>query len=93
VRLIEVTDYNDGRELNPEHAWFVDGSRIIACTHDMTRINEMKQTEQVQFDRCSPGTFAFASRSEADAFVTTNGGVVRDLKQMLASVDAGEVKQ
>lgn len=93
VRLIEVTDYSSGRKLDPSHAWYVDGSRIVACTHDMTHMNEMKQVEKTAFDRCSPGTFAFASRAEADTFAANNGGVVRDLDGMLAGVSAGEAKQ
>lgn len=93
VRLIEVTDYNSGRKLNPGQAWFVDGSRIVACTHDMTRMDEMKQVQAVAFDRCSPGTFAFASRADAEAFSTKNGGTVMDLNHILAGVNAGEAKQ
>ena len=93
VKLIEVTDYNSGRKLDPAHAWYVDGSRIVACAHDMTHMNEMKQVENTMFDRCSPGTFAFATHDEADAFAATNGGAVRSLGEMLAGVSAGEAKQ
>lgn len=92
VRLIEVTDYNSGRKLDPSHAWYVDGSRIVACTHDMTRMNEMKRPETTMFDRCSPGTFAFATHDDAGAFAAKNGGVVRSLGEMLAGVNAGEAK-
>ena len=93
VKLIEVTDYNSGRKLDPPHAWFVDGSRIVACTHDMTHINEMKQVENTMFDRCSPGTFAFATHDDADAFASKNGGIVRSLGEMLAGANAGEARQ
>jgi hypothetical protein len=93
VKLIEVTDYSSGRKLDPSRAWYVDGSRIVACAHDMTRMNEMKQVEKTAFDRCSPGTFAFASREGAEAFSATNGGVVRTMEEMLAGVNAGEAKQ
>ena len=92
VRLIEVTDFVTGRKLDPSRAWYVDGSRIVACVHDMTRMNEMKQIEKTSFDRCSPGTFAFASREEADAFAGKNGGAVLNLEKMLAGVNAGEAK-
>ena len=93
VKLIEVTDYHTGRKLDPSHAWYVDGSRMVACTHDMTRMDEMKQVEKTAFDRCSPGTFAFASRADAEGFAAKNGGAVRNLDEMLAGVNAGEVKQ
>ena len=92
MHLIEVTDYSTGRRLDPSQAWYVDGSRIMACAHDMTRMNEMKRTQEITFDRCSPGTFAFASRGEAEAFSAKNGGTVLDLETMLAGAGAGEVK-
>lgn len=92
VRLIEVTDYNSGRKLDPRGASYVDGSRIVACTHDMTRMNEMKQVERTAFDRCSPGTFAFVSRAEAQSFAAENGGIVRNMQELLAGVNAGEAK-
>jgi hypothetical protein len=93
VRLIEVTDYNSGRKLDPQQAWYVDGSRVVACTHDMTHMTEMKQVAPAMFDRCSPGTFAFASRAEADVFATANGGAVHSLGEMLAVLSAGEVQK
>jgi hypothetical protein len=93
VKLVEVTDYNSGRKLDPSRAWYVDGSRIVACTHDMTRMNEMKQVEKATFDRCSPGTFAFATHDDANAFAEKNGGAVLDLDRMLAGVNPGEARQ
>ncbi len=93
VRLIEVTDYSSGQKLDPARAWYVDGSRIVACTHDMAHMSEMKQVEQTAFDRCSPGTFAFATRAEAEAFAAKNGGAIRSLSEMLARVNAAEVQQ
>src|SRR5512146_1357148 len=88
VRLIEVTDYSSGRKLDPAKAWYVDGSRVVACTHDMPPMNEMKHVGRTAFDRCSPGTFAFATRADAEAFVAKNGGAIRDLSEMLAGVNA-----
>jgi hypothetical protein len=88
LRLIQVTDYRTGAQLDPQRAWYVDGSRIVACEHDMAKMDEMKRSEQVSFDRCSPGTFAFRDREAADAFVAENGGVVRDLAELLREVQS-----
>ncbi len=93
VKLIEVTDYSTGRKLDPANAWYVEGSRVVACEHDMTHMTETKQTTQATFDRCSPGTFAFADQTQAKDFVAANGGVVRNMEEMLAGVNAGEAKQ
>ena len=83
VRFIEVTDYPTGERLNPQDAWFVAGSQVIACEHKMAVTDEMKHAEQVVFDRCAPGTFAFRDRKAADAFVADNGGMVMRLPQFM----------
>ncbi|HYN15961.1 MAG TPA: hypothetical protein VES66_09265 [Terriglobales bacterium] len=83
LRLIEVTDYLSGDKLNPEQAWYVDGSRVVACEHDMARMDVTKHAEQLAFDRCSPGTFAFHDRKSAEAFVEQNGGALRRLPELL----------
>jgi hypothetical protein len=92
VRLVEVTDYNSRRKLDPTGAWYVDGSRVVACTHDMAHMDEMKQMAHESFDRCSPGTFAFATRGDAEAFAAKNGGTLHSLGEMLATVNSGEAQ-
>ena len=86
VRFIEVRDYQTGAALKPERAFYVDGSRAMACDHDMMRMDQTKQPQELAFDRCSPGTFAFARKEDADAFVAQNGGVVKMLPQLLSEV-------
>jgi hypothetical protein len=86
VKFIEVTDYRTGKGLDPQRAWYVDGSRVVACEHDMAKMGEMKHTDQMAFDRCSPGTFAFADRNAAEVFVAENGGVVHDLPQLVKGI-------
>jgi hypothetical protein len=44
LRLIEVHDYPTGKAISPNRAWFVEGSRAMACDHDAMRMDEMKQT-------------------------------------------------
>ena len=84
LRLVEVTDYPTGKMVSPEGAWFVEDSRVIACQHDMSKMDESKHAEHLAFDRCSPGTFAFSDRKTAEAFVEQNGGVLRSLPELLA---------
>ena len=88
LRLISVTDYPTGKMVGPEGAWFVEDSRVIACEHDMSRMDESKHAEQLAFDRCSPGTFAFSDRKAAEAFVAQNGGVLRSMAEVLAEAQA-----
>ena len=83
VRLIAVTDYTTGTKIEPEAAFYVEGSRKMACSHDAAIVDETKHEHAMVFDRCSPGTFAFARREDADAFVRENGGIVVKLKGLL----------
>ncbi len=86
LRLVQVRDYTTGAALRPQDAYYVDDSRAMACDHDMMRMNEMKHSEQMAFDRCSPGTFAFARQADAEAFVRANGGVIRRFAQIMQGV-------
>lgn len=83
VRFLEVTDYTTGSRLSPQNAWFVDGSRVMACEHKMAVTDETKHAEQAVFDRCSPGTFAFRDHKAAYDFVAENGGVVLRLDEFM----------
>lgn len=83
LRLIEVHDYLTSKTISPASAWFVEGSRAKACDHDAMRMNEMKGTEELAFDRCSPGTLTFANRQEAVAFTNENGGSVISYEQLI----------
>lgn len=84
IKLIAVHDYLSGRSISPSDAWFVEGSRTMACDHDAMRMNEMKGTGEIAFDRCSPGTLAFAAREDAEAFVKANGGKVLSTAQLMS---------
>jgi hypothetical protein len=84
LRLLTVHDYQSGRSIAPANAWYVEGSRAMACDHDAMRMNERKGTDAADYDRCSPGTFAFAERQAADGFVAQNGGTVLSLTQLMS---------
>ena len=84
IRLIMVHDYASGRELDPKQAWYVNQSQAIACSHDAMRMDEMKHSQALAFDRCSPGAFAFAKREAAEVFISQNGGQLLTLEQLLA---------
>jgi hypothetical protein len=86
LHLIAVTDYVSGRKLDPQLAYFVDGSQKILCAHDMTLIGESKQTYQMIYDRCFPGTYAFARLVDAQAFARDNGGTVLQLQKLMQEV-------
>jgi hypothetical protein len=56
----------------------------LITVHDTMRMNEMKGAEDLAFDRCSPPTFAFANRQDADSFTAQNGGAVLSFAQLMS---------
>ena len=83
LRLIAVTDYVSGRDLDPRQAYFVEGSRRVLCQHDEAIVDETKHVQEMTYDRCFPGTYAFARREDAEAFERENGGTVLLLQKLL----------
>jgi hypothetical protein len=88
LRLIEVTDFVSGNKLDPQGAYFVDGSRKVLCSHDAPMFDETKHMEPMTFDRCSPGAYAFARRDDAEKFAKENGGIVLRLEELLQGVNS-----
>ena len=88
LRVIEASDYVSGRKLDPYAAWYVDGSRKVLCSHDQMHMDDNKGSEQLRFDRCAPGAYAFANHADAEAFVRENGGVIRRLAEMVPRMNS-----
>ena len=88
VRLIEVTDYVTSKSVDPDKAFFVDSSRKVLCNHDAAMVDESRQVHEMTYDRCFPGTYAFAHREDAEAFVRESGGSVVQLQTLMQGVRA-----
>lgn len=86
AKILEVTDYDSGTALKPETAWYVDGSRVVVCAHDAMVTDQSKHAGHLAFDRCAPGTLAFASREAAEAFMQKNGGALHSFGELMQEV-------
>jgi len=84
LRLITVHDYSTGKAMSPDKAWYVEGSRVLACEHGAMHMDDMKDTQEMAFDRCSPGTLTFATQQEAGDFSAANGGAVISFAQLMS---------
>ena len=84
IRLITVHDYSTGKAMPPEGAWYVEGSRVIACDHAGMHMGEMKDTQVMAYDRCSPGTLTFATKQQAEDFTAANGGNAISFGQLMS---------
>lgn len=87
LRLISVTDFTSGKEIDPKKAYFVEGSHRVLCTHDGAMVDESKHAQAMTYDRCFPGTYAFARQEDAEAFERENGGTVLPLSRLLQGVN------
>ena len=87
VRFISVRDYSTAKVIDPAQAYYVNQSRALACSHDGMHMDEMKHTEDLAFDRCSPGAFAFAKKEDAEVFIAQNGGQILSMEQLLAEAN------
>lgn len=86
IRLVEVTDYVSKQPLQPDAAYFVEGSRIVLCSKHEPLLDQTKHPYSPVFDRCVPSLYAFARREEAESFASQNGGVVLRLPELLEEV-------
>ena len=84
LRLITVHDYSTGKAMSPDPAWYVEGSRVVACDHVGMHMGEMKETQEMAYDRCSPGTLTFASKQQAEDFTAANGGTAISFGQLMS---------
>ena len=84
VRLITVHDYSTGKAMPPEAAWYVEGSRVMACDHAGMHMDDMKDTQPMTYDRCSPGSLTFATKQQAEDFTAANGGTVISFNQLMS---------
>ena len=84
VRLITVHDYSTGKAMSPDKAWYVEGSRVLACEHGAMHMDEMKDAQEMTYDRCSPGTLTFATQQEAADFTAANGGAVVSFEELMS---------
>ncbi len=86
LRLIAATDYVSGKDIDPKQAYFVEGSHRVLCAHNEAMVDESKHVQPTTYDRCFPGTYAFAHREDAEAFERENGGTVLRLDKLLQGV-------
>ena len=84
VRLLQVHDYPTGKTIDPTTAFYVSDSRAVACMHDIAPMDQSKHAQHLDFDRCSPGTFTFAKKTDAETFIRQNGGVLLSHAELMA---------
>ncbi len=94
LRVLSVADFETTKLLDPDKAWYVEGSQVNFCM-SMSPAAQSPGRESVYvraFDRCSPSVYAFANEQQARAFIAQRGGALRsldDLQQESKAVEPG----
>ena len=84
LRVQEVADFETGKLLIADKAWFVEGSTVNLCM-SMAPGAESPGEHTVYlrgFDRCSPSVLAFSNERQARGFITQHGGVLKRLSDL-----------
>jgi hypothetical protein len=74
ISVKEFTDFESDSVLRPEDAHLVEGSNLNLCMQHSLMIDHDKHPLTMDFDRCSPSIFAFATREAAEKFRRQHGG-------------------
>lgn len=97
LRVAEVADFENGKLMEPEKAWFVEGSSVNLCTRrSPAETGSDRGTVYLRsFDRCSPSILAFSSEKSARVFIAQHGGVLMRLGDLLkeATSTTGKVRE
>ena len=83
VRLVQVTDFDTRKALDPAKAYYVEGSQVNVCSSPQMMPGQERVPYERTFDRCSPSVIAFATEDEARAFIIKNGGALKRLDQLM----------
>lgn len=90
VRVVELTDYETGRAVEPEETYIVRDSNLNLCMLHHVVVDDKKEARAVEFDRCSPSMIAFASRQGAARFIRQHGGVLVSFEGLARMYDTPE---
>ena len=85
VKVTGLTDYDSQKSLAPDTAFVVEGSDVNHCVQDHMLLSQNKQTNPMEFDRCSPSIISFAGREAADRFAGQHGGSVLPFQELALS--------
>ncbi len=88
LRVVKVADFETSRLIDPNNAWFVEGSAVNFCMR-MSPAAESPGRETVSvrdFDRCSPSIMAFSNEQHARDFIAQHGGAMKRLTDLQSEV-------
>lgn len=84
VVSVETTDFESGKRLRAEDAYYVEGSDVHVCCGVPQIQADLTGTQyQLAWDRCLPSLLAFKKKESAEAFMREHGGRIRTYEGLL----------
>ena len=96
LRVLKVADFESGRLIDPNSAWFVENSNVNLCMRMAPAVKSPgRESVYVRtFDRCSPSVLAFSTEQHARDSIAQHGGMLKRIAdlQVEAAKTTGKVQ-
>lgn len=80
---VETADFDSGKRLDAENAFFVENSDVHLCCGEQLVEKDRSGTQyELAWDRCLPSLVAFTTKEAAEAFLREHGGRVRTYAEL-----------
>ena len=79
----QVADFTTGEFVPAEEAFYVEGSLVELCAHDLAQRDGMGVLYRLVWDRCLPSLLAFETRQQAELFRRQNGGEIKTYSHVI----------
>ncbi len=86
ARAAKATDFNSGKWILAESAYYLEGSDIMECCGSSSMRGDSGMFCEMHYDRCMPSLVAFLDRKAAESFQHQHGGRIINLAVALQSV-------
>ncbi len=83
VVAAKVADFTTGELVPAEGAYYVEGSMVHLCAHDLIQRDAMGVLYRLVWDRCLPSLVAFKTKGQAELFRRQHGGEINTYRQVM----------
>jgi hypothetical protein len=85
-RSTRATDFNSGKWISAESAYYLEGSDVMECCGSSTMRADAGMLCEMHYDRCMPSLVAFAEKNAAEDFQRQHGGRIISFEAAMQSV-------
>jgi DNA-directed RNA polymerase subunit RPC12/RpoP len=86
AKATKATDFASSKRIDPESAYFVEGSDVMECCGSSTLLADGGMLCEMHYDRCMPSLLTFAGKDTAENFQHQHGGHIISFAEAEQSV-------